>query len=130
MVIKKEGATMNCKTCGNDLICRTKDYGGTYAPSLQWQNFDGTAHYKTTDGKNFSCNIPDDKEIGQTRISTETATTPGTPPSPPITQAEFQLLVHIEEKIDTILQEMDRLKEMVTPLFQKMVDEQIGRKDK
>ena len=130
MVIKKEGATMACKNCDTDLICRTKDYGGTYAPSLQWQNFDGSAHYKTTDGKNFNCNIPEDKELNQTRIPSESATTaattPGTPPST-ITRAEFQILAHVEEEIDVLLTEVDRLKDMVTPLFQKMVDEQIGR---
>ena len=60
MVTKKEGAQMSCKSCGADLICHTKEYGGTYAATLQWQNSDGTAHYKTSDGKNFSCNIPEE----------------------------------------------------------------------
>lgn len=127
MVIKKEGATMACKNCGTDLICRTKDYGGNYEPSLQWQNFDGTAHYKTTDGKNFNCNIPEDEELSQTRMPAEAATTPGTIPVVPISKAEFQILVNIENKIDSLLTDVDRLKEMVTPLFQKMVDDQIGR---
>ena len=60
MVEKKEGALMTCK-CGTELTCRTKDYGGGFAPKLQWQNEDGTAHYSTKDGKTFSCNIPEDK---------------------------------------------------------------------
>ena len=126
MVIKKEGATMACKNCGTDLICRLKEYGGNYAPSLQWQNFDGKAHYNTTDGKKFTCTVPDDDEVEQTRIPTESATTPGTPQT--MTRAEFQILAHLEEKIDILLGEVARLKEMVTPLFQKMVDDQIGRK--
>ena len=127
MVVKKEGASMSCKNCGTDLICRLKDYGGNYASSLQWQNFDGSAHYNTTDGKKFTCNIPEDEELAQTRMSTESATTPGIPPQT-MTRAEFQILAHLEEKIDTLLGEVDRLKEMVTPMFQKMVDDQLGRK--
>ncbi len=59
---KKEGARMECLNCGHDLICRTKDYGGDYKPKLQWQNEDGTAHYKTKDGKNFECVLPQDDE--------------------------------------------------------------------
>ncbi len=127
MVTKKEGATMSCKNCNADLICRTKDYGGNYAPTLQWQNFDGTAHYKTTDGKNFNCNIPEDEDVGQTRIPTN-ATTPSTPPPPTITGSEFQLVVNLDKKIDLVLDDLERIKDMVTPLFQKMVDDQIGRK--
>ncbi len=60
MVAKKEGAIMTCTQCDCELICRLKDYGGNYPPSLQWQNYDGTAHYKTTDGKNFECNVPEE----------------------------------------------------------------------
>ena len=127
LAIKKEGATTTCKNCDSDLICRLKDYGGNFAPALQWQNFDGSAHYKTTDGKNFNCNIPDDDEAGQTRIPTEAATTAGTPPPSPLTKAEFLLLVQLQEKIDSLLGLTERLIEMITPMFQKMVDEQIGK---
>jgi len=57
---KVEGAEMTCRSCGTDLICRMKEYKGDYEPKLQWQNEDGTAHYNTKDGKNFTCNIQDD----------------------------------------------------------------------
>ena len=127
MVIKKEGATTTCKNCNSDLICRLKEYGGNFAPALQWQNFDGSAHYKTTDGKNFNCNIPDEDESGQTRIPTQTTTATNTHPPDTITKAEFLLLVHLEEKIDSLINLTHRLTEMVTPMFQKMVDDQIGR---
>lgn len=126
LAIKKEGATTTCKNCDSDLICRLKDYGGNFAPALQWQNFDGSAHYKTTDGKNFNCNIPDDKEQEQTRIPTEAAPPECTPPVT-LTKAEFLLLVHLQEKIDSLLSLTVRLTDMVTPMFQKMVDDQIGR---
>lgn len=66
---KVEGAEMTCRSCGTDLICRMKEYKGDYEPKLQWQNEDGTAHYMTKDGKNFTCNIPDDKETKQARAS-------------------------------------------------------------
>ena len=124
MVEKTEGATMECKNCGTKLICRKKDYGGDYKPVLQWQNFDGKAHYATKDGKNFTCSIPEEKETEQTRIPT-TATTPGDAPS--IGPAELALLSKIDEKLDTALSDLERLKDMVTPLFQKMVDDQIGK---
>lgn len=127
MVEKKEGATMSCKNCDAKLICRMRDYGGDYKPTLQWQNFDGTAHYKTSDGKNFTCNIPEKDETEQTRISTVTPKTPGDTPRTTMSGAEFTLLVHLEQKLDTVLADLERIKDMLTPLFQKMVDEQIGR---
>ena len=128
MAIKKEGASTTCKNCDSDLICRLKDYGGNFAPALQWQNFDGTAHYKTTDGKNFNCNIPDDDESEQTRIPTKIATPAATiSSSPSLSKAEFLLLVHLQEKIDSLIGLTERLTEMITPMFQKMVDDQIGR---
>lgn len=125
MVEKKDGATTECKNCGGDLICRLKDYGGNYKPTLQWQNFDGTAHYKTTDGKNFECNIPDDDE----NIGNTPATTPGDPKQTTIGRADFVLLASFEKKIDILLHDIEIIKEMVSPMFQKMVDEQLGRRD-
>lgn len=114
---------MTCSQCGSDLICRLKDYGGNFAPSLQWQNYNGTAHYKTTDGKNFSCNIPDEEETAQTRIQTETATTPGTLP-PAASSANLAILNAIEET-NLRLQKMD---EMVQAIFRYTVDEQLKKK--
>ena len=63
MVEKVEGAQMICSSCNTDLICHLKDYGGDYKAKLQWQNEDGSAHYMTKDGKNFTCNIPDEKSV-------------------------------------------------------------------
>ncbi len=116
---------MTCSQCGSDLICRLKDYGGNFAPSLQWQNYNGTAHYKTTDGKNFSCNIPDEEETTQTRIPTQVppATTPGTLP-PAASPANLAILNAIEET-NLRLQKMD---EMVQAIFRYTVDEQLKKK--
>jgi hypothetical protein len=123
LVTKIEGATMDCKNCDSELICRLKDYGGDYKATLQWQNHDGTAHYKTSDGKNFTCNIPE--EEGETK-QTHIPSIPSTPRDPP---PQSQNLINLENKIDVILQELELTKAMVEPLFKKMVDEQIGRVD-
>ncbi len=61
-VEKKEGARMTCKSCGSNLVCHEKIYPATdqfaEKKTMQWQNTDGSPHYKTNDGKNFECKIP------------------------------------------------------------------------
>lgn len=108
---------MTCKNCDTDLICRLKDYGGDFKPTLQWQNYDGGAHYSTKDGKTFTCNIPDEDVSSQTRIPASSSHNEQTP-----------ILQEINRKLDTTLVDLQRIKEFVEPLFLKMVDEQIGRK--
>jgi len=124
IVVKKEGATQTCNRCGSDLICRLKDYGGNFAPTLQWQNYDGKAHYKTSDGKNYSCNIPEDEDAEQTKIpneSTPSATTSGDiPPSVNLS------IINTLDEIKLILQRMD---EMTQAIFRYTVDEQLKKKD-
>lgn len=128
MVTKKEGATMTCKNCDTSLICRMKDYGGNFAATLQWQNFDGTAHYKTSDGKDFTCNIPDDDEVAQTRIPTEDVKPVDDPPSEPVTKAEFQIMANLEEKIEELNIRLAKIDEMVQAIFRYTVDEQLKKK--
>ena len=128
MVEKKEGNTMTCKKCGTDVICRLKDYGGNFAPSLQWQNFDGAAHYKTSDGKRYDCNVPDEKENEQTRISTPPTTTPGDLPAPKISPTEFSFFVNITKKIEELELTIQRIHEMIEAIFQYTVDEQLKKK--
>ena len=128
IVLKKEGATQACGKCGSDLICRLKDYGGNFAPTLQWQNFNGTAHFKTTDGKSYSCNVPDEEETAQTRIPTETppeatTTTPGTPP--PSTNSSNLAILNAIDDVNLKLQRMD---EMMQAIFRYTVDEQLSKK--
>jgi len=81
LVEKVEGAQMICSSCNTDLVCRLKDYGGDYKAKLQWQNENGSAHYMTKDGKNFTCNIPDEKSVA---AQTEDAHT--------LTQSNLELL--------------------------------------
>lgn len=119
MVEKKEGALMECKNCGTDLICRLKDYGGTYAPSLQWQNIDGQAHYKTSDGKNFSCNVPEDEEGQQQFVPN--------PPTPPAGLPDARI-AEILDKLNEITPLITRIYEMSEAIFHYTVDEQLKKK--
>lgn len=131
MVTKKDGATTTCTQCGNDLICNLKDYGGNYKPTLQWQNFDGTAHYKTTDGKNFECNLPDEDEISQTRISapaTVPATTPGD--KPPKVNEFVNISTKLDTcnvKLDSCNAKLDRVDEVLEAIFRYTVQEQLKK---
>jgi len=60
VVEKREGATMTCYQCGEKLVCRMSTYMHPYTNKLQWQNLDGTAHYKYDSGK-FTCTGTDEK---------------------------------------------------------------------
>lgn len=60
MVKKIEGATLICNQCGEKLVCRMSNYKHPYPNKLQWQNQDGTAHYRHNGGK-FSCTGIDKK---------------------------------------------------------------------
>jgi len=99
LVEKVEGAEMTCRSCGTDLVCREKDYGGNYKSSMQWQNEDGTAHYATKDGKNFTCNIPEgesttpENESPQPEIPKET-------PQIPQTNSLDEDMRYVRNKID------------------------------
>ncbi len=101
---------MECKQCGCHLICKMKDYGGSFTPSLQWQNADGSAHYKTTDGKSFTCNIPDD--VAPAASSGDTL-------------QNIMVLNSLIEKIESISIQTDKIFEMVHALFRYTVDEQL-----
>jgi len=62
MVEKKEGAEMDCKSCGTALICHMSSYKGNFENKLQWQNKDGTAHYKFN-GTTYLCIIPNEIKL-------------------------------------------------------------------
>lgn len=138
-VIKKEGATQTCGKCQTELICRLKDYGGNFASTLQWQNYDGEPHFKTNDGVKYSCNVPEDhipeeEEQVQTRIPSQVvappATTPGLSP-PPVWGPEIPppsvnlSVINTLDEIKLILQRMD---EMIQAIFRYTVDEQLKKK--
>ncbi len=128
IVVKKEGATQTCGKCGTDLICRLKDYGGNFAPTLQWQNYNGEAHFKTLDGKKYNCNIPDDDETAQTRIPTTTAATTTTPGDIPQNKPLPYLDIHSVETIQNIDIRLQRVDEMIQAIFRYTIDEQLKKK--
>ena len=123
---------MTCTQCDTELICRLKDYGGNYPPSLQWQNYDGSAHYKTTDGKNFNCNVPEEDETEQTRIPTENTKVKAVGDAQPapgtITRAEFQIIARLEERMEEYNSRLQKIDEMVQAIFRYTVDEQLKKK--
>jgi len=130
-VVKKEGATQTCGRCQTELICKLKDYGGNFPPTLQWQNYDGEPHFKTTDGVKYSCNVPDEDEVAQTRISSQ-VTSPATAPglSQPVWGSEIPPPVNLSiinslDEIKIVLQRMD---EMVQAIFRYTIDEQLKKK--
>lgn len=116
---------MTCKQCGTDLICKTKDYGGNYPPALQWQNIDGTAHYKTTDGKNYTCVLPND-ESGPVHVTadapgqTHLTKTAGNVPS----HIELSMLSQLNEKLDHAIDILERVDEMSQAVFRYTIDQQ------
>ena len=96
---------------------------------MQWQNFDGAAHFKTTDGKTYVCNVPDDDESAQTRIpsqspSAPSAFTPGDPPSPDL----LPQLIAIKNTVENIELHLQRMDEMVQAIFRNSIDEQLKKK--
>lgn len=113
---KKEGNTMTCKNCGTELTCRKKDYGGNFASTLQWQNPSGSAHYKTSNGKDFTCNIPEEEEK-------KPGETPKVPDYIPNTPSNAEDILHIKNKVDSI-------HEMAAAVFQIMVDLQLTQDPK
>lgn len=130
MVLKKEGATMICKQCGTTLICKLKDYGGNYPPALQWQNIDGTAHYKTDDGKNYSCTVPEEQTeslnpaanaSGQMHIGRTAGD------NSPYTQVEISMLSEANKKLDHIVDIIERVDEMTQAVFRYTVDMQLRK---
>ena len=106
-----------------------KEYGGNFAPTLQWQNYTGEAHFKTTDGKTYVCNVSEEEETAQTTISTQSAppaTTPGNPP--PIPSGNNSSNLAILNAIEDINLKLDRINEMVQAIFRHTVDEQLKKK--
>ena len=96
---------MTCKSCGTELTCRTKDYGGNYASTLQWQNDDGTAHFATKDGKNFTCNIPDGQEPTVATPRDVTSFSPS-----------------MDEKLDAMNTKLERIYSMIAEQYQEYID--------
>ena len=80
MVEKKLGAEMDCDSCGTHITCNKKTYAAfkdkPERTVLQWQNEDGTAHYKWISEGKYDCIIPNEIELkGETQTITQETTT-------------------------------------------------------
>ena len=131
IVVKKEGATQTCGRCQTELICRLKDYGGNFAPTLQWQNYSGEPHFKTTDGVKYSCNVPNEDETAQTRIPSQVAPPPTTTPgdSPPNNSVDLLTqLIAIKNTVENTDLRLQRMDEMIQAIFRNSIDEQLKKK--
>ena len=115
---------MTCGQCGTNLACRMKDYGGNFAPTLQWQNFDGSAHYKTSDGKNYTCHIPEGEVHPGAEFPTPSSTTPGDPPRNTL----FSIDLTLKEKIESCDLRLEKIEEMIQAIFRYTVDTQLREK--
>lgn len=67
-VQKTEGATMTCQNCKTELVCHMSSYEGSFENKLQWQNQDGTAHYKWKAPGKFDCILPQSQEPKQEQL--------------------------------------------------------------
>jgi len=78
MVDKTEGVKMTCQGCGENLECHMSNYDGDFENKLQWQNSNGSAHYKWA-GKNedgsskFKCVMMDVTTSTTSEPTTNTA---------------------------------------------------------
>ena len=70
LVEKIEGAEMTCKSCDSDLVCHMSKYEGGFENKLQWQNSDGSAHYKWKSAGKYDCVIPGENNISVDQLQT------------------------------------------------------------
>ena len=102
MVEKTDGAEMTCKSCGTELICHMSSYKGDFKNKLQWQNEDGTAHYKWISKEKYDCIIPNEIELkGETQTITQETTTQETSTAyvPPVNLDSVYDEIKLQQKI-------------------------------
>ena len=125
-----EGQEMTCKSCGTELIAREKKYEG-FEPKLQWQNEDGTAHYKFAGPGKFKCNIPKSEEQKQEE-------TMDIPPQRTLIEAptggtDLTNIIPfktMKDDIDLLNEKMDTLKDMVSEVIRMLADQKLEQMEK
>lgn len=74
---KVEGAEMTCKSCGSDLVCHMSKYEGGFENKQQWQNSDGSAHYKWKSAGKYDCVLSEENnETSEQAENQASSTTP------------------------------------------------------
>lgn len=111
MVEKVEGATMDCGQCMTTLTCGwSKEYQGKR--NLQWQNSDGTPHYKRISPGKYECRIPEGQEAQSTTNHPPMGLLP--PDGPSSTAPEVNLTL--------VYEKLDLLKAMMETLLHEVID--------
>ena len=118
MVEKKEGNQMTCQNCRTVLTCRSKTYAASdkfpEKTVLQWQNEDGSAHYSTKNGKDFTCNVPEGQAPHPTGDDSQTTlhqSSTGVPPNE-----------SLDAKIDRLAAKMATYQEMLQSILHIVTD--------
>lgn len=78
---KNVGQQFTCFNCNETIKVGVAEATADYPERIQYQNLDGSAHFKTEDGKNFKCNIQNPKG---------NSGPPGEPPEAPKREAPPQ----------------------------------------
>jgi len=95
---KVEDAEMTCKSCGTDLVCHMSKYEGGFENKLQWQNSDGTAHYKWKSPGKFDCVTTEETPEHAENESSKTQTDTGIPK----TNSLDEDMRYVKNKVDLI----------------------------
>ena len=133
---EEEGQEMTCKSCGTELIAREKKYEG-FDSKLQWQNEDGTAHYKFAGPGKFKCNIPKSEEQKHDdAVNIAPQRKPATLEyHPPGSTAELGNVVVPSNKViaddmKLLHEKLDNLKEMVSEVIRMLADQKLEQMEK
>lgn len=110
MVDKVEDAEMTCKSCGSDLVCHMSKYEGGFENKLQWQNTDGSAHYKWKSPGKFDCVIPE--ENNETPKQTESKSH----------QTEIPKVNSVDEDMRYVKNKVDLMFAMISEQFRDYQD--------
>lgn len=114
MVEKVEDAEMTCKACGSDLICHMSKYEGGFENHLQWQNQDGTAHYKWKSSGKFDCVLPKDQQVDVEQAENEASKIPLIPKT-----------TSLDEDMKYVKNKVDLMFAMVSEQFRDYTDRKI-----
>lgn len=110
MVDKVEDAEMTCKSCGTDLVCHMSKYEGGFENKLQWQNSDGSAHYKWKSVGKYDCVIPEE--------SNETTEQPVNKDS----QNPIPKVNSLDEDMRYVKNKMDLIFAMISDQYKEYID--------
>lgn len=116
MVDKVEDAEMTCKSCGTDLVCHMSNYQAGFENKLQWQNQDGSAHYKWVSAGKFRCVLPEESD----ESTKSTSTVNGADKKP--TQTTIPKVNSLDEDMRYVKNKVDLMFAMISEQFRDYQD--------